>query len=78
MVLHLLLKSTSITLYYCVVMHASVSLDDPKRLTFLQELADFDFGEVVLDCIHLSKRKEYGPNGFYKCIEEFDVKLDSN
>ena len=39
----------------------------------VQEFGDFHFGQQSLDTIHLSKRKEYGPDGFYRCVQEYHL-----
>ena len=33
----------------------------------------FEFGEHTISELHLSKRGEYGVDGFYKCVAEFDL-----
>ena len=42
-------------------------------IIFVQEFGEFEFGEVPLEVMHISKRGEYGPDGFYKCVENFDL-----
>ena len=39
----------------------------------LQEFGEFEFGELPLEVLHISKRGEYDTDGFYKCIESFDL-----
>ena len=34
---------------------------------------EFEFGEHTITQLHLSRRGEYGDDGFYKCIAEFDL-----
>ena len=40
---------------------------------YIKEFGEFDFGEMPLEVMHLSKRGEYEPDGFYKCIEKFEL-----
>jgi activating signal cointegrator complex subunit 1 len=37
----------------------------------LREFRDFEFGQMSLQILHLSKRKEYGPDGFYRCVQNY-------
>lgn len=37
----------------------------------LQAFKDYDFGEVELSNVHLSKRSEFDSNGYYKCVHEY-------
>lgn len=39
----------------------------------LQAFREFDFGEVPLGCVHLSKRLEVDPSGYYKCVCECGI-----
>ena len=40
---------------------------------YVQDFGDFDFGEVPLEVVHLSKRAEVGPDGYYRCIDQMFV-----
>lgn len=39
--------------------------------TILKEFRDYDFGDTVFSKLHLSKRREYGKDGYYRCVNEF-------
>lgn len=39
----------------------------------MQEFKEFHFGQMSLETLHLSRRKEYGPDGFYKCVQDYTL-----
>ena len=41
--------------------------------TLMQEFQEFEFGEVPLETVYLSKRKEYGGDGFYRCVQNYSL-----